>query len=314
MSITAGDDRPHESKHIAFMSSQVLNGAGYGIVIRCGDNTFIGMINSLSAAAKGRETTLQRDVARCVMIIAIIATTMAICLFSAGLIRGMSFVKAFVNGIIVVLVANIPQGLPATVASALTLTAEKMKAVNVLVKRTDIIESLGCSTRIASDKTGTLTQNKMTVINCWVNCQFRSAREVIATVHKPVSPPKRSLSRQIDRGNLSQGNVSSSAAHRANDSDMSDIGLSAGFPRSTNLNKQTSKVPRLPGSSPHGQDVLSRMSLGMGAAVRSLHLFMRASDIRQKGHLAWHPMIGGGNLSPFPTSSTAHPTTQMVPS
>ena len=70
------------------------------------------------------------------------------------MIRKMPFAQAFVNGVVIVLVANIPQGLPATVSSALMVTAQSMKTVNVLVKKTDIIESLGSATRIASDKTG----------------------------------------------------------------------------------------------------------------------------------------------------------------
>lgn len=134
---------------------QVLNGEGYGIVVRCGDNTFIGKINALASQTQGTVTTLQRDINFFIKVIAGIAIVMAVVLFSAGMGRKMAFEDAFVNGVVVVLVANIPQGLPATVTSALTLTAENMKNVSVLVKKTDIIESLGSATRIASDKTGT---------------------------------------------------------------------------------------------------------------------------------------------------------------
>lgn len=61
------------------------------------------------------------------------------------------------------------QGLPATVTSLLALTALRLRDRQVLIKRTDIIENLGCATIIASDKTGTLTQNRMTVENVWCN-------------------------------------------------------------------------------------------------------------------------------------------------
>jgi magnesium-transporting ATPase (P-type) len=188
MTTSSADDKVHESKHIAFMSSQVMNGEGYGVVVRCGDHTFIGKINALASGTVTGSTTLQRDIHRFVKFIAIVAVTMAIILFSIGMARRMKFIDAFVNGIVVVLVANIPQGLPATVTSALTLTAERMKDVSVLVKRTDIIESLGSANRIASDKTGTLTQNKMTVMNCWVNRQFKSAAEIVTQVKRPFSP------------------------------------------------------------------------------------------------------------------------------
>ena len=66
--------------------------------------------------------------------------------------------QSFVNGFILVIVANVPEGLPATVTSLLTLTARRLRERNVLIKRTDIIENLGCASIIASDKTGTLTQ------------------------------------------------------------------------------------------------------------------------------------------------------------
>jgi magnesium-transporting ATPase (P-type) len=83
--------------------------------------------------------------------------------------RKQPWINALVNGFIVVLVANVPEGLPATVTSCLSITAKRMAQRNVLVKRTNIIESLGSATVIASDKTGTLTQNRMTVENLWYN-------------------------------------------------------------------------------------------------------------------------------------------------
>jgi hypothetical protein len=78
-----------------------------------------------------------------------------------------SLINAFVNGFIVVLVANVPEGLPATVVSCLTISAKRMAGVHVFIKKADIIEALGAATVIASDKTGTLTQNRMTVSKTW---------------------------------------------------------------------------------------------------------------------------------------------------
>lgn len=266
MATVAADDKPHECKHIAFMSSQVLNGEGYGVVIRCGDNSFIGKINSLAAGTKGTVTTLQRDINLFVKFIAVIAITMAIVLFSAGLGRGMDFADAFVNGIVVVLVANIPQGLPATVTSALTLTAERMKDVSVLVKRTDIIESLGSATRIASDKTGTLTQNKMTVMNCWVNRQYKSASEIVSTVHRPGHTAGRSggLSK-AKQHSMARRSTSAGRAHVANLGDI-EMALPPSAGKPSAVPKTHSKSGSL-----FGQDMASRMSMGknsVGQAVR----------------------------------------------
>jgi magnesium-transporting ATPase (P-type) len=285
----AVNDAPHESKHIAFMSSQVLNGEGYGVVIRCGDNTFIGKINALAAGTSGQMTTLQRDINMFVKFVAIVAITMAIVLFSAGLGRKMAFADAFVNGIVVVLVANIPQGLPATVTSALTLTAERMKGVSVLVKKTDIIESLGSATRIASDKTGTLTQNKMTVMNCWVNRQYKSASEIVAgggrrTAASAGSAGRSTLSKSkqysMRRTNTSMGNntrisVGSTGRVPAYESNghasVSQVDMDMPTPAASKGGGGA--PPRT--SSRFGTDIASRMSVGrasVGQAVRCLQL------------------------------------------
>ena len=67
--------------------------------------------------------------------------------------------------------ANVPQGLPATVTSLQLIVAKKLATQKVFVKRLDAVETLGAITLICSDKTGTLTMNKMTVVDGWVNCE-----------------------------------------------------------------------------------------------------------------------------------------------
>lgn len=198
-----------------------------------------------------------------VKVIAVIAITMAIILFSAGMIRKMKFADAFVNGLVVVLVANIPQGLPATVTSALTLTAERMKEVSVLVKKTDIIEALGSATRIASDKTGTLTQNKMTVMNCWVNRQYKSANEIVSSVVRPGAGAAQKARHSMHRS--SHASVGRTSAGRATVEDI-DLKLPPGAQAGASSAPRTASG----GSSRFGTDMLSRMSMGkasVGSAV-----------------------------------------------
>jgi magnesium-transporting ATPase (P-type) len=168
--------RATDGHNVAFMSSLVLSGEGYGIVIRTGDDTMIGSIASLAGETTLTKSTLQHEVERFALIIAIVAIVTGILFFVIGLARGMNVVDALVNGLITVLIANVPEGLPATVTLQLTISAEKMKNVNVLVKRMDIIETLGSATVIASDKTGTLTQNRMTVENIWMDGHLIPAR------------------------------------------------------------------------------------------------------------------------------------------
>ncbi|KAI8473316.1 MAG: hypothetical protein J3K34DRAFT_518987 [Monoraphidium minutum] len=168
-SVERRNDAAAEAGNLVFMSSLAMNGEGRGIVIRTGDQTMIGKIATLASDTNTHRSTLQIEVHRLVVFVGILAFTMGILLFVVGVARKMDPLGAFVNGFILVVVANVPEGLPATVTSLLTLTALRLRDRKVLIKRTDIIENLGVATIIASDKTGTLTQNRMSVGSVWAN-------------------------------------------------------------------------------------------------------------------------------------------------
>jgi sodium/potassium-transporting ATPase subunit alpha len=168
--------RPHESPCLAFNGSYCIQGSCMGLVIRTGDETMIGNIAKLASQTVQPETTLQKEVRLFVRFIAILAFVMAAIFFSIGVGRrqGEDVLFMFVNGFLIVMIANVPQGLPATVTSLLTITARRLAAVNVYIKRLDAIESLGSTSIIASDKTGTITENKMTVTDTWCDNSFAS--------------------------------------------------------------------------------------------------------------------------------------------
>ncbi|GMF25647.1 unnamed protein product [Phytophthora fragariaefolia] len=163
-----------ECKNIVFNGSLCFDGSALGLVLTIGDKTVIGRIAELATSTTTRETNMQREVKAFVRFISVLAVVMAGTLFAIGVVRkgGDDVLSTFVNGFLVIIVANVPQGLPATVTSLLTVTATRMAARDVFVKRLDCVETMGTISLIATDKTGTLTRNVMTVTDTWAGCEF----------------------------------------------------------------------------------------------------------------------------------------------
>jgi len=156
------DASPWRSRNVAFFGTNCVEGVGMGVVARIGDGTAIGGIAEATMSGEKPEALMVAEIDRFVHMIGAIAITIGIIFLIAALILEYPVQDAliFTIGIIV---ANVPEGLLATVTVALTITAQRMASKQVLVKSTLIIETLGSVTAIASDKTGTLTQNRMTV-------------------------------------------------------------------------------------------------------------------------------------------------------
>ena len=165
-------DEQLEAHNVVFNSSMCVEGEGFGIVIRTGDDTLIGQIAKLTTSTTTQQTTLQREINRFVKFVSVLAVSMAVIFFIVGVIQDRDLLDVFVLAFVAVLVANVPQGLPPTVTSALTIAAKRMQKKNVFVKRLDSVEGFGSASCICSDKTGTLTCNVMTVQNFWFNGSF----------------------------------------------------------------------------------------------------------------------------------------------
>jgi sodium/potassium-transporting ATPase subunit alpha len=115
------------------------------------------------------ESTLQKEIHVLIKVMATIAISMGVVLFFVGFFAiKIPFIKMLIFAIGII-VANVPEGLLPQLTVSLRLTAIKMKSSNVLVKNLETIETLGSTTCIASDKTGTLTMNKMTASHCYYN-------------------------------------------------------------------------------------------------------------------------------------------------
>jgi len=142
-----------------------------GIVIETGDRTMMGSIASLTSETAVKKTTLQIELNRFILIVAIASLTVGvICVIVWAAWLRTAYpdylnISNMLVSVISVMIAFIPEGLPVCVTLALLLIAKRMAKYNVLVKELSTIETLSCVNVIASDKTGTLTQNKMFVAN-----------------------------------------------------------------------------------------------------------------------------------------------------
>jgi len=167
-------DNPLETKNLAFFSTFAIEGTAKGMVVSIGDNTVMGKIAILTSSLKTNATPLSREIHTFVMAITVISLVIGLSLFIALLCLNREFKVAliFLMGTIV---ANVPEGILSTVTVCLTLTAQRMAKNNCLVKNLEAVETLGSTSTICSDKTGTLTQNRMTVSHMWFDNRIHDA-------------------------------------------------------------------------------------------------------------------------------------------
>mmetsp|Transcript_53656 Transcript_53656/g.122398 ORF Transcript_53656/g.122398 Transcript_53656/m.122398 type:complete len:1193 (+) Transcript_53656:132-3710(+) len=159
--------KPMEATNLAFFGTMVAEGEAKGFVILTGDDTVMGHIAALATGTEADDTPIAKEIHHFIILISALAIILGVTFFIVSLTI-YDVVKSLVFGIGII-VANVPEGLLATVTVSLTLTAKRLAVKKVLVKQLESVETLGSTTCICSDKTGTLTQNRMTVTSCYVN-------------------------------------------------------------------------------------------------------------------------------------------------
>jgi P-type Ca2+ transporter type 2C len=155
-----------DMENIAFMGTMITRGSGLGVVMATGMKTAMGQIADLLQNAEAQDTPLQRRLEQLGKILITVALLLTVLVVIVGVIQGHELYEMFLAGVSLA-VAAIPEGLPAIVTVALSLGVQKMIKKNAIVRKLPAVETLGCASVICSDKTGTMTQNKMTVTHLW---------------------------------------------------------------------------------------------------------------------------------------------------
>merc|ERR1719295_1536679 len=168
------DENPMETRNVAFFSTYAVEGSAKGIVIQTGDRTAMGRIAILASGLDTGDTPIAKEIAHFIHIITGVAVFLGVSFFIIAFILGYNWLDAVIF-LIGIIVANVPEGLLATVTVCLTLTAKRMASKNCLVKNLEAVETLGSTSCICSDKTGTLTQNRMTVAHMWFDNKIMDA-------------------------------------------------------------------------------------------------------------------------------------------
>lgn len=148
-----------EQSNMAFMGTSVTHGVGKGVVVKTGRQTEMGTIAQIVQAER-EKTPLQKELKVVGQRIGIICLTMAGIIFLIGYLRRFSLIEMFLTSVSLA-VAAIPEGLPAAITVALSLGVQRMARQKTIVRRLHAVETLGSTTFICTDKTGTLTLNKM---------------------------------------------------------------------------------------------------------------------------------------------------------
>ncbi len=176
--IGEGLEIPLGDRHnMAYMSTIVTYGRGEGIVTSTGMHTQIGQIAEMITESKEEMTPLQKRLGELGKILSFLSLLLCAALFFIAVWQKRNVAEMLITAISLA-VAAVPEGLPAVVTICLALSVTKMVKVNTIVRRLPSVETLGAVSVVCSDKTGTLTQNKMTVEKCYWNHKYMTVQEL----------------------------------------------------------------------------------------------------------------------------------------
>ena len=182
---------------VLYAGTGVLRGSGQGVVIATGVRTQMGQISDMLENIEDAMTPLQKRLAGLGKIVAVLCIGVCIVVFLAGVLRGEPLFDMLMTGITIA-IAAIPEGLPATVTIALALAVSRMMKQKALVNRLHSVETLGCASVICSDKTGTITENRMTVTEIHAGGEgYTVSERMLLREERPVDTNARPALREL---------------------------------------------------------------------------------------------------------------------
>ncbi len=167
----SGEDSPLYAKNVMLAGTSVVSGQARAVVYATGMHTEFGRIAQLTQTTGATSSPLQREISRLSRIVAALASGMGVALFFVGQAIGLPIWENLLFSIGII-VANVPEGLLPTVTLSLAMATQRMAKRNALVRHLPAVEALGSTTTICCDKTGTLTQNRMSVQRLWLGGGF----------------------------------------------------------------------------------------------------------------------------------------------
>ena len=189
--------------NMLFSSSLITYGRGKGIVVETGMNTEVGKIATIINDTEGTATPLQIKLNKLGKTLGIAALAICIVIFIIGILYGKDVIDMFMTAVSLA-VAAIPEGLAAVSTIVLAIGVQRMVKKNAIVKKLPAVETLGSATVICSDKTGTLTQNKMTVQKVFVNGQVVEVAGLTGTEENEKNSGKSATEGKNKVGNTSE--------------------------------------------------------------------------------------------------------------
>lgn len=165
-----------DRRNMAYMSTIVTYGRGQGLVTATGMDTELGQIATMITESGEEMTPLQKRLGELGKVLSLLSLLLCAALFGIAVLQRRNVAEMLITAISLA-VAAVPEGLPAVVTICLALSVTRMVKVNTIVRRLPSVETLGAVSVVCSDKTGTLTQNRMTVEKCWLDGRVQKAAD-----------------------------------------------------------------------------------------------------------------------------------------